>query len=66
MFNQLTQNKMEKDEMIKTILQFEKELWEEQQQMAEYFGADDAGTKNATAKWVSVSQLMDKLKIEIQ
>jgi hypothetical protein len=66
MFNQLTQNKMEKDEMIKTILQFEKELWEEQQQMAEYFGADDAGTKNAIAKWVSVSQLMDLLKIEQQ
>jgi hypothetical protein len=57
---------MEKDEMIKTILDFEKELWEEQQQMAEYFGADDAGTKNATAKWVSISQLMDKLKIEQQ
>jgi len=57
---------MEKDEMIKTILQFEKELWEEQQQMSEYFGADDAGTKNAIAKWVSISQLMDKLKIEQQ
>lgn len=57
---------MERNEMIKTILDFEKELWEEQQQMAEYFGADDAGTKHATAKWVSVSQLMDLLKIEQQ
>ena len=57
---------MNQVEMIKTILDFEKELWEEQQQMSEYFGADDAGTKNATAKWVSISQLMDKLKIELQ
>ena len=57
---------MNKEEMIKTILQFEKELWEEQQQMVEYFGADDAGTTHATAKWVSVSQLMELLKIEQQ
>jgi hypothetical protein len=57
---------MERDEMIKIILDFEKELWTERNEMFEAFGLNDQGTKKAIAKWVSVSLLIDKLKIEEQ
>jgi hypothetical protein len=55
---------MEKEEMIKTILQFEQELWTERNEMFEAFGLNDQGTKRAIIKWCAISELIDKLKIE--
>ena len=64
MFNQLTQNKMERDEMIKTILDFEKELRMEGNKMFDTFGLDDQGTKHAITRWCTIDDLIEKLKIE--
>jgi hypothetical protein len=55
---------MNQEEMIKTILQLEKELWIEQTEMIESFGHLDKGTQRAIIKWCAISELIEKLKIE--
>jgi len=55
---------MNQEEMIKTILEFEKELWTERNEMFEAFGLNDQGTKRAITKWCVIAELIDKLKIE--
>lgn len=55
---------MNQEQMIKTILQFEKELWIEQTEMIESFGHLDKGTQRAIIKWCAIAELIDKLKIE--
>lgn len=56
---------MNQEQMIKTILQFEKELWIERTEMIKSFGHLDKGTQRAIIKWCAIAELIDKLKIEI-
>jgi hypothetical protein len=55
---------MNQEQMIETILQFEKELWTERNEMFEAFGLNDQGTKRAVTRWCIIDELIDKLKIE--
>jgi hypothetical protein len=55
---------MNQEEMIKTILEFEKELWTERNEMFEAFGNTDRGTQRAITQWCVIYELIEKLKIE--
>jgi len=55
---------MNQEEMIKTILEFEQELWTERNEMFDTFGLDDQGTKRAITRWCIIDDLIEKLKIE--
>jgi hypothetical protein len=57
---------MNKEQMIEIILQFEKELREEMNEMVDAFGRQDEGTKRTIAQWCVISNLIDKLQIEEQ
>jgi hypothetical protein len=57
---------MNQEQMIEIILQFEKELREEMNEMVETFGRQDEGTKRTIAQWCVISNLIDKLQIEEQ
>jgi DNA-binding ferritin-like protein len=64
--NNQKQNKMEKEQMIEIILQFEKELWEERNEMFQLFGLNDEGTQRIITQWCVISNLIDKLQIKEQ
>jgi len=55
---------MNQEQMIETILDFEKELWTERNEMFEAFGYNDQGTKRAVTRWCVIAELIEKLKIE--
>jgi hypothetical protein len=55
---------MEKEQMIEIILELEKELWEERNEMFQLFGLNDEGTKRIITQWCVISNLMEKLQIE--
>jgi len=57
---------MEKEQMIEIILQFEKELWEERNEMFQLFGLNDEGTQRIITQWCVISNLIDKLQIKEQ
>ena len=57
---------MNKEQMIEIILQFEKELWEERNEMFQVFGLNDEGTKRIITQWCVISNLIDKLQIKEQ
>ena len=57
---------MNQEQMIEIILQFEKELREEMNEMVNAFGRQDEGTKRTIAQWCVISNLIDKLQIEEQ
>lgn len=64
--NNQKQKKMEKEQMIEIILQFEKELWEERNEMFQLFGLNDEGTQRIITQWCVISNLIDKLQIKEQ
>ena len=55
---------MEKEQMIEIILQLEKELWEERNEMFQLFGLNDEGTQRIITQWCVISNLIDKLQIK--
>ena len=55
---------MNQEQMIEIILELEKELWTERNEMFEAFGLNDEGTKHTLAQWCVISNLMEKLQIK--
>ena len=56
---------MTKANMIEKIRKYERKLWKDVEFHHEFFGRDDNPmTARAEDKWVSVTNLLDELKIE--
>jgi hypothetical protein len=55
---------MEKEEIIKAILEFEKDLMTEALDMVNHFGRDDEGTQRAITRWLTIDELVETLKIK--
>ncbi len=55
---------MNQEQMIEIILEFEKELWEERNEMFQLFGLNDEGTKRIITQWCVISNLIEKLQIK--
>jgi hypothetical protein len=56
----------EVEEIIKAILEFEKDLMTEALDMVNHFGRDDEGTQRAITRWLTIDELVETLKIKIQ
>ncbi len=57
---------MNQEQMIKTILEFERELKDNVNEMSEAFGHMDKGTQRAIMQWNVIDELIEKLQIEKQ
>ena len=57
---------MEKEEIIKSILEFEKDLMTEALDMVNNFGRDDEGTQRSINRWLTIDELVETLKIRIK
>jgi hypothetical protein len=55
---------MENEQMIKIILDYEKELRENYDENREAFGFSDESTERAVTKWLVMSELLELLKLE--
>jgi hypothetical protein len=56
----------DESEIIKAILEFEKDLMTEALDMVNNFGRDDEGTQRAITRWLTIDELVETLKIKIQ
>jgi hypothetical protein len=55
---------MENEEIIKIILAYEQELKENYDDNRDAFGHADKSTDRAVAKWLVISELLERLNIE--
>ncbi len=54
-------NKVTKEEIIKIILSYEKELKEERDEAVEHFGHSDESSKRAWCQWIVIDKLVERL-----
>jgi hypothetical protein len=59
-----TQNAMEKQEILDTILAYEQELKENYQEFRDAFGHTDEATKGAWKEWNTMQELLTRLNLQ--
>ena len=55
---------MKKQEMIDTIIQEEKRLWDAVQRSMDLLGVDDEVTQSAATRWADIHNLIQTLQIK--